>query len=266
MDESAPNSAFNPGPVDRRDVLRLVGLAGLAGLLAGCQSQSAIPDPVWPNDLQVTRPPTAPPIPVPPRPMPQPGPVPGDVVTVPDGVIRRLQWTRSGIARPRDINPLGRVSRITVHHEGVTPFSATGQDMVAARLEQVRRAHVNGNGWADIGYHYIIDPAGRVWEGRSIRFQGAHVSGQNENNIGVMCLGNYELQSPTSQTTTRLDRLLGDLMRQYRVPINRVFTHRELDKTACPGASLQRYMNTTRARGGRLAIALADTDLVSTLA
>ena len=168
------------------------------------------------------------------------------------GVVPRNSWTR---ATPKlwDTKPMGRVSRITVHHDGMTPFMSTSSSSAAQRLESIRNAHVSGNGWADIGYHYVVDPAGRVWEARSTTLQGAHVKDNNEGNIGVMVMGNYEQQVPTSAASKSLDDFVASLMHRYQVGVGRVFTHREIRPTACPGVNLQRVMESTRSRGGALA-------------
>lgn len=168
------------------------------------------------------------------------------------GVIARSVWTRTG-PNVGDTNPMGGVSRITVHHDGMTPFTNTSQLAAAQRLENIRRSHVSSNGWADIGYHYVVDPGGRVWEARPVSLQGAHVKDNNEHNLGVMMMGNYDEQSPTGAAAQALDEFVAALMRKYRVPVSRVYTHQEIRPTACPGRSLQRVMESTRARGGTLA-------------
>jgi len=68
-----------------------------------------------------------------------------------------------------------------------------------------------------------------------------------------MCMGNFEEERPSSPMLTSLDGFLADRMRALRVPINRVYTHRELRTTECPGRNLQGYMVATRSGSGRLA-------------
>ena len=170
-------------------------------------------------------------------------------------VMARSSWTRSGIAKPKECFDMNGVSRITVHHDGMAPVALRGQTDAARRIESIRASHVNARGFADIGYHYVIDPTGRVWEGRPVSRQGAHVKDQNEHNIGVLVLGNFDVQRPTPQTLASLDQFLGVLMRRYNVPLSRVYTHREIGQSACPGVNLQQYMVQTRRSGGRLASA-----------
>ncbi|MGQ0627872.1 MAG: peptidoglycan recognition protein family protein, partial [Phycisphaerales bacterium] len=147
-------------------------------------------------------------------PVPVTGPAPG--------VLPRSAWTTSGVARQSEINPMNGVQRITVHHDGMDVFTSTRESDAAARIEMVRKSHVNGGrgnrkAFADIGYHYIIDPAGRIYEGRNIRYQGAHVQDNNENNLGVMCLGNYDSQRPTAATKSALDRFIAGQMKRYNI-------------------------------------------------
>lgn len=171
--------------------------------------------------------------------------------TAPSGVIMRTRWASAGpVVALAD--PMGAVSTITVHHDGMSPFTSTRQSDAMSRLESIRNAH-RGNGWADIGYHYAIDPAGRVYECRPIRFQGAHVKDHNPHNLGILVMGNFMEQRPTSSALAALDAFVADRMKAYRVPISRVYTHQELRPTACPGVSLQRYMIQTRSGKGGMA-------------
>lgn len=144
------------------------------------------------------------------------------------------------------------IKYLTIHHEGWEPFLATDADETAARIEHVRVAHRNakGGGYADIGYHYIIDREGRVWEGRNLRYQGAHVKNHNEGNIGIMCLGNFEEQSPTQRQLAGLSRQVRAVMAKHSIPIKRVRTHQEWSdaQTLCPGKSLQAWVLKARAK------------------
>lgn len=185
---------------------------------------------------------------------------PGDFAPV-QGVLPRRAWTTAQPAAAY-INPMNGITRITVHHAGFA-IASRNQNEVARLIEGMRRDHTtnrkdgSGRPWADIGYHYLIDPAGRIWEGRSIRYQGAHVRNNNENNLGIQVMGNFDDQRPTSEQMASLDAFVADRARAYRVPINRIFTHQELMPTACPGQSLQAYMEQTRSSRGRIASAMA---------
>lgn len=159
----------------------------------------------------------------------------------------RARWTPTGPVAGR-VNPMNGVTRITIHHEGSRPVWFTDSRPTVDRLNTVRDTHVNNRGWGDVGYHFIIDRSGTVWEGRSVAYQGAHVSGENEHNLGIMVLGNFEQQQPSQAQLTTLSRLMQGASRTYRVPRSRVYTHRELNSTACPGRYLQPSISAIRTR------------------
>ena len=226
----------------RRHVLRVgllatVGLA-LTGCATGTSSRNMVGKPIPGEGDPEALPPRRP---------------AGGVASGPTpGVIARTQWTR---ATPVMANarPMGRVSRITIHHDGMTPFTSRRQGDAVSRLESIRRAHVSLDGWADIGYHFAIDPAGRVYECRPLNLQGAHAGGDaNIQNLGIVVLGNYMSQQPTPETLSSLYGFVSSQMRRFRIPVSGVYTHQELKPTACPGVSLQRMMVQARDRRGAL--------------
>jgi hypothetical protein len=216
-------------------------------VVAGCRSSSTG------RPTAGTRPESAEPLPDGPRPIPSRSSRARVATgTRPSGVIARNDWTSQGPIYGR-VDPMNGISRITVHHDGMAPVSLRTKSQAARRIEVIRHSHVESRGWGDIGYHYIIDPQGRIWEGRPIAIQGAHVKDNNEHNIGILVLGNFDSQHPSGSATGALEQFLANRMRAYNLGVRRVWTHRELRATACPGRNLQRYMEHVRSRGGGLA-------------
>ncbi len=164
-----------------------------------------------------------------------------------NGIIPRAAWTTAGLAG-RNVVAMNGVARLTLHHEGSAPVTFTDTRSAAARLEQIRQTHTRDRGWADIGYHFIIDRAGRVYQGRDPRYQGAHVADTNPHNLGVMVLGNFEEQRPADAQVQSLARFVATLARTYRIPRTAIYTHQELKPTACPGRFLQPHIDTLRTR------------------
>jgi hypothetical protein len=233
--------------VDRRAAIR-TGLATLAGLvLTGCQRRSSRGwEPLSEGDAILAKPPAH-------RGLDPLDPVGSSAeLGAPAGVIPRTSWTSQRTIAAL-ANPMVRVRRITVHHDGMPPVSLRTRSDIRSRIELIRRSHVEHRQWADIGYHYIVDPLGNVWEGRPIRYQGAHVKNYNERNLGVLVLGNFDQQAPTRDATRALDAFLAGEMRRYNVPLSQVKTHQEYAPTACPGRSLQRHMEDVRGSRGVLA-------------
>jgi hypothetical protein len=148
---------------------------------------------------------------------------------------------------------MGRVTRITVHHSGLRD-DATQYADCAAMVKRMQRQHVEDRGWADIGYHFIIDRTGRVWEGRPLDLQGAHAGNTDANagNVGVSLSGDFDSQQPTAKQKQSLRNVIECLMATYRVPPLRLATHQEVKRafrlpmTECPGKNLQAYVDALR--------------------
>lgn len=147
------------------------------------------------------------------------------------------------------VNPMNGIDRITVHHEGSSEVVFSDYASTANRLESIRQGHLNRMTAGDIGYHFIVDRAGRIWEGRPLKYQGAHVKQYNPHNIGVMVLGNFNLQSPTSPQLQTLSKAVKGLRRAFGVSLSSIHTHQELAPTACPGNSLQPRIEQMRRNG-----------------
>lgn len=234
--------------ISRREALRLTVVAGLGAAGVGCTT----------SDAQLRREAfqNREPLPDPPDPI-APSPTYASSYPAPTtdswagNILPRSTWT-SEPTITRLADPMRGVSRITIHHDGMSPFYATDQASAVHRLELIRRSHL-GRGWADIGYHYVIDPSGRVYSARPVALQGAHVKYNNEHNLGIMVMGNYESQQPTSAAQATLASFLASRMSVHAVPAGRVQTHQEIRPTACPGRSLQAFVQSERSRGGTLA-------------
>jgi hypothetical protein len=240
LHESAGES--DHGPATRRTFL----LASLGLFLTGCsggqRTAQTLPSPAWDAQPTPALPPGGEVISPPARPAPQP-------LTPPTlaGVLPRSRWA-AGRPVPNLMNRMLPVRYLTVHHDGMRPFYGNSVRDAAGRLEAIRRSH-RGRGWGDIGYHFAIDRAGNVWEGRPLAYQGAHVKNYNEYNLGVLCLGNFDEQQPTQAQIASLNTFVNRLLRTYGVPVAKLRTHQEWAPTACPGRSVQRYMVSARASG-----------------
>ncbi len=222
-----------------------LGLGGVAAYIGGCESDGLtdIPDPFAPSRSLTDRG-YAPPAPT--KPLGAPPTTKAPLTTF--GVIPRSAWTRQG-PNMATIAPMNGVKLITFHHSGdPKPFASTDYAQTAQHLEYVREYHRSRN-FQDIGYHYAIDPAGRIWQLRSPSYQGEHVRNNNEHNLGIVVLGNFDLQAMTQAQKDRV-KVFGTLVRkQCGLPINRVYTHQEIVSTDCPGHDMQPYMVQVRKQG-----------------
>ncbi len=124
-----------------------------------------------------------------------------------------------------------KINKIIVH------CSATreGQDIP---VETIRKWHVEGRGWTDIGYHFYIDINGEIHKGRDIAKIGAHCKGQNRNSIGICYAGGVEADGKTPKDT-RYDCQKDSLIAVIRTlkamyPESKVYSHSDFANKACP--------------------------------
>ena len=139
----------------------------------------------------------------------------------------------------------GRYRSVTIHHQGGDIAGHTQPVDVVEDLRAIQQAHFKKR-YGDIAYHFLVDYAGVVWEGRSLKYQGAHVSGNNVQNIGVMLCGNFEKQRPSRAQLETLQLLTRLLQVYYRMSKGSVYAHRDLGHTACPGRYLYPYVEQLR--------------------
>ena len=125
--------------------------------------------------------------------------------------------------------------RVWLHH------TAGNEANGAAGMKAIQNFHMDGRGWADIGYSFVVDRVGGVYEGRGAGVQGAHTEGDNSRSHGICVIGNYESSMPPGATVSALRWLLRHGADQGWWPTPK-FTggHRNAPgaSTACPGARL----------------------------
>lgn len=122
-----------------------------------------------------------------------------------------------------------RIDYIAVH----CTASREGQAMT---VQQIRADHKR-QGWADIGYHYVVTLDGEVHLGRDVDIAGAHVSGYNSNSIGVVYVGGLEndprkkysdLKAKDTRTNAQKASLMSLLMELRRLyPDAKIQGHRD---------------------------------------
>lgn len=163
-------------------------------------------------------------------------------------IIPRSSWGPMAPRRNRLV-AMGQPFRITVHHsahDAAAGIEARGE--CAALIRAIQHHHVVNRGWGDIGYHYIVDGAGRVWQGRSMAFQGAHAGDgeANRGNIGIVVEGNFNHQAPTRTQIQALKSLIHHLRAKYGIPAWQVHGHDHYRPTECPGRYLSRILPSIR--------------------
>lgn len=189
--------------------------------------------------------------PLPPEPIaaPTPAPVPpaAPVAASTDWYVPRSAWAQEAIILER-INPMsGKPNRITVHHSNMPGDTDSDTKGVLRKIDREHHKAIgrNGEAGACIGYHFLIAPNGTVYEGRPLKYQGAHAGGSNNvQNIGVCLLGNFEDRPVPAAQKAQLIKVLDRFRETYGIKRANVFGHKDFNPpdnhhTDCPGHYLQ---------------------------
>ncbi|CAM5745672.1 hypothetical protein [Streptomyces afghaniensis 772] [Streptomyces afghaniensis] len=143
-------------------------------------------------------------------------------------IISRAQW---GARPPRDEVkvPLSQRTAFTVHYSA----GPAGQTPRA-----IQNYHMDSKGWWDIGYNFLVDRQGRIFEGRGWANEGAHARGYNTTHFGVCFIGR------DGDATTAAKNSIRSLFFAAREKTGKPLTstyHGALDSTQCPGAALRAW-------------------------
>ena len=183
-------------------------------------------------------------------------------------VITRAQWGADESIRKNN-QKYAPITKLFVHH---TVTSPDGPDPdPAATVRAIYVYHVQGKGWDDIGYNFLIDAQGRVYEGRWARdyasgetptgedlnengVVGAHVLDHNVGSAGIAMLGDFTNGEPTAAAQATLVKLMAWKADRHGIDVmgNDPFTtttgvveyfpnlagHRDAGQTECPGDRL----------------------------
>lgn len=111
---------------------------------------------------------------------------------------------------------------IIVHHTAVSYNKNPDQ------FEATKRYH-KSLGWGDIGYHYEINKAGKVYVGRKETTAGAHCyqESMNSKSIGIALDGNFDEELPTKEQTEALKKLLIDICARHKISKDKIYPHRK---------------------------------------
>lgn len=232
----------------------------------GTSTEDASPEPITPDEAAEI---SAPSLPAASAPSPT-------TITAPDGATASAEKTTSATntqvtTRPATPMPTiysradwgaderlrdccveyGEVHAGFVHHT----VNANGYSRaeVPAILRGIYAYHTQSRGWRDIGYNYLIDRFGQIWEGRyggiTLPVVGAHTLNYNENSFAASAIGNYDVARPSSAMIDAYARLYAWKLSLHGIrptsrqnvagtAFNAINGHRDAAQTACPGRYL----------------------------
>lgn len=167
-------------------------------------------------------------------------------------LVTRAEWSAAPFKGV--VKGLGSPERIVVHH--AAGFRAATLLEGKKQVKEIQKLHQGPKrNWSDIGYHFLIDAGGNLYQGRPFfagsilndvprLAMGAHVLNQNSRKIGICLLGCFHPKDtgcndiPTVAATDSLRHILQFLLNAYGVPASKIATHRDFLSTSCPGDTL----------------------------
>ncbi|MGW1589500.1 FG-GAP-like repeat-containing protein [Streptomyces sp. NPDC002386] len=194
-------------------------------------------------------------------------PEPRPSTVVKPSVISQAEW---GASTDYDGTPSygTEIKAAVIHHTGVDSDNTVSCADSRARMRTIQQEHFS-RGYFDIGYNFVVDRCGQIFEGRSggmdLPVVGAHDIGFNTNTVGISYIGNYMSAKPSRAALDSIARIVawkfgmygidptgkvtltsgspkgqdGNLIDKGQdITLPRVFGHRDTNATACPGDNL----------------------------
>jgi hypothetical protein len=167
------------------------------------------------------------------------------------GICTRACWAARAPAY--SATQMGALTRAIVHHTAGNEFNTSGLEASKANVRAVQNLHIN-NGWGDVGYHFLVDKFGNIFEGRAGSMsglpRGAH-DGTNTNSFGFNLMGYFHPGVNNVPTTAMMNAMYSVIA--WRMPsawrphgspgvygplgnsVGYLDAHRRVKSTACPG-------------------------------
>jgi hypothetical protein len=193
-------------------------------------------------------------------------------------IILRKSWGANERIRRDDPDFAPLLLNAIVHHTAGTAGSSPAQS--AAIVRGIQTYHVLGNGWDDIGYNFLVDRFGQIFEGRYGGIErnviGAHAQGFNTGSVGISVLGNYDGMALSPAARDAVSRLIAwRLDVAHLHPLSRITTisggnprfrkglpvwlravsgHGDTGFTSCPGKSIRGQLGAIAKRASTLGL------------
>ncbi|MFJ6695284.1 peptidoglycan recognition protein [Streptomyces sp. NPDC091272] len=192
-------------------------------------------------------------------------------------IVSRAQWHANEALVKDVVASTGTVRTVFIHHTGhPNGYSCADSPGLLRAMEE---SHIRDQGWDDIGYNFVVDRCGTVYEGRAGSIGrsvlGAHTTGFNAHSVGIAALGTFDPGVPGPKALIegiakvgawKLDRAVNprgfvrmvssnddSLYRRGKaVYLHTVAGHRDTYQTHCPGEALYAQLPAIRTEMARL--------------
>lgn len=178
-----------------------------------------------------------------------------DRVTAPN-IVPRAAWS----AKPADTTLMRPQTprEIVIHHTGEKRRpQLTLREKLRSLQTFSQSAGLVGTTpkppWGDVPYHFYVDAAGRIGEGRNLGFAGdSNTPYDTANRVQIVVEGNFDQEQPAPAQLAALDRIVLWLAARYHVPAAKISGHADhVGGTACPGQGLKAHLPELRAKAAK---------------
>lgn len=109
-----------------------------------------------------------------------------------------------------------KIKFIVMHHTGLPNELPDDPEQ---EMRNIFRSHTIFRKWGDIGYHYVIDRDGKIYEGRKggSKVIGGHAQPVNKVSVGISLMGNYDEEELPAPMLASTIALLDQLIKQYKI-------------------------------------------------
>lgn len=123
-----------------------------------------------------------------------------------------------------DTRDLSQINKIVVHHSATT----------SGTPESYARYHVDTRNFPGIGYHYVVQQDGTIYQTNYLNTISWHTGGENTSSIGICLTGNFDVQQPFPAQMAALNSLIAYIKSQLNRPLQ-IKGHRDYSTKSCPG-------------------------------
>lgn len=210
-------------------------------------------------------------------------------------IVSRAGWGADESMRTCDPDMSTQMVSAAVHHTASTNSYSAAEVPGILRgfyAYHTRPEAAGGRGWCDIGYNFLVDKFGTIYEGRAGGIDtttvGVHTGGFNSRTIGIAAIGDYSTTAPSAALLESLSQLIAWKFQIHRILANAnvqmtsgggaskypagtvvtfptIYAHRDAQLTSCPGQTLYDRLGDIRNRVAQLANATVNASPLSGL-
>nr|WVH45108.1 PGRP-S3 [Archivesica marissinica] len=156
-------------------------------------------------------------------------------------IITRAEWNARA-PTTQHTKLLAIPTYMFIHHGASAPCHTEAE--CAHRVRQYQNYHMDGHGWSDIGYSFVVGEDGNIYEARGWDSVGAHTRGYNTVGLAICVIGDFTHSLPNAAALKAVKDMIkcgdtnGKLHSTYTL-----LGHRDVGQTACPGNQLYQLIH-----------------------